>query len=120
MSYDIEKMVKSCDECQQNQRQQCKEPLIPSDIALYPFQMIGTDLFYWNNQDLLLVVDYYSHYWEIERLYNTISTTVIKKMKGIFSRLGIPEQVISDSGPQYSSKEFKKFAQDWVFFSSNK
>ena len=32
-----------------------------------------------------------------------------------FSRHGIPEVVISDNGPQYTSAEFTKFASDWHF-----
>ena len=77
--------------------------------------MVGSDLLNWNGQDLVLVVDYYSRYWGIEKLYKTDSATVIKKLKHIFSRMGIPEVMRSDNGPQYSSSSFKKFAKDWRF-----
>ena len=40
-------------------------------------------------------------------------------MKSMFSRFGIPEKVISDNGPQYDSKEFKKFAEKWKFPQAN-
>ena len=33
----------------------------------------------------------------------------------MFSRHGIPEVVLSDNGPQYSSGEFKAFAKDYGF-----
>ena len=36
-------------------------------------------------------------------------------MEMIFSRLGIPEVVRSDNGPQYSSATFKEFAETWGF-----
>ena len=39
----------------------------------------------------------------------------ISHLKAIFARHGIPETVISDNGPQYSSAEFSKFAQKWGF-----
>ena len=77
--------------------------------------MVGSDLLKWNGQDFLVVVDYYSRYWDIEKLYRTDSATVIKKLKHIFSRMGIPEVMRSDNGPQYSSSSFKKFAKDWKF-----
>ena len=111
----IEDMVKSCETCLENQRKQSKEPMMASEIPTYPFQTVGTDLFYWNGQDFVLLVDYYSRYWEIERLHNISSKTVIKKLKMMFSRLGIPEIVRSDNGTQYTSSDFKKFKKEWEF-----
>ena len=109
----IEHMIKSCDICQHNKKAQQKETMIATEVPDYPFQMIGTDLFHWNRQDFLLVVDYYSQYWDIERLYNTESETVIKKLKRMFSRFEIPEIIRSNNGPQYASKSFHKFTKDW-------
>ena len=57
---ETEDMVKLCNVCIENQRTKEKEPIIPRDIAEYPFQIVGTDLFYWNDQNFLLVVDYHS------------------------------------------------------------
>ena len=56
---------------------------MPSDIPHYPFQMVGTNLFHWNGQDFILMVDYYSRYWDIEKLRKTDAVTV-KKIKNIF------------------------------------
>ena len=89
--------------------------MIPSDIPIYPFQIVASDLFNWNNQDFVIVVDYYSKYWEIERLYDTKSITIVKKMKKMFSRLGIPETLRSDNGPQYTAQMFKEFSKEWNF-----
>ena len=44
-----------------------------------------------------------------------MSSTVIRKLKAHFARQGIPDVVISDNGPQSSSREFKKFSQNWEF-----
>ena len=43
------------------------------------------------------------------------SSSVIKKLRNIFSRVGIPEILRSDNGPQFSSQEFRKFTQSWNF-----
>ena len=69
---EIEDMVKLCNICIKNQRKQEKEPMIATDIAVYPFQIVGTDLFNWNSQNFLLVVDYHSKYWGTERLLDNI------------------------------------------------
>ncbi|XP_021369721.1 uncharacterized protein K02A2.6-like [Mizuhopecten yessoensis] len=67
------------------------------------------ELLYWP------VCDYYSRYFEVGKLENIRSATVINQLKSFFARHGIPEEVRSDNGPQYSSKEFRKFAEDWGF-----
>ena len=77
--------------------------------------MVGSDLFHWNDQDFILVVNYYSRYWEIEKLHKTDAATVIQKIKNIFSRMGIPEVIRSENGPQYAAKTFEKFVKDREF-----
>ena len=62
-----------------------------------------------------ITVDYFSSFFEVDKLETTDSRTVVEKLKMQFSRHGIPEIVVSDNGPQYNSCEFKKFAEDWNF-----
>ena len=40
---------------------------------------------------------------------------MIHYTKSIFARHGIPREVESDNGPQYSSYEYRKFSEDWNF-----
>lgn len=72
--------------------------------------MIATDLFKWNNTDYI-VVDYYSRYFEVEKITSLTSNRVIQKLKPMFARFGIPQTLISNNGPCYSSREFKDFAR---------
>ena len=39
----------------------------------------------------------------------TTSTNVIGALKSVFARHGIPEEVVSDNGPQFVSEEMKEF-----------
>ena len=102
INQEIKNMVKKCSTCQYSQGKQQREPMKASDVPQYPFQMVGSDLPNWNGQDFVLGVDYYRRYWDIEKLYLTDSATVVKNLKHIFSRMGIPEVMRSDNGPQYS------------------
>ena len=69
----------------------------------------------WKNSHYLLVIDYFSRYIEVAKLSSESSANVITHMKSIFARHGIPQEVISDNGPQYSSREFAKFSKEYGF-----
>ena len=88
------------------------QPLEPTTEA---WTRVGTDLFTLHGKDYLLVVDYHTNYPEMSLLPDTSSSTVIKHTKSIFARHRIPKTVISDNGPQFSSKEYKEFARKWEF-----
>lgn len=61
-----------------------------TEVPEYPRQVVATDLFTWEDQDFLAVVDYYSRFFEIFKLKNTTSQSVISKLQESFSRNGIP------------------------------
>ena len=64
----------------------------------------------------VLVVDYYSSYPEVEHLPDTRAATVINKIKRILTRHGKCQKLLTDNGPQYSSSETSKFADEWDFY----
>ena len=80
-----------------------------------PWEKVGTDLFTISCRDYLVTVDYFSNFYEIDFLADTLSETVISKLKNHFVRHGIPDTVISDNGPQFSSEAFRNFAEKWEF-----
>ena len=110
----IQKLISSCPECLSYRNSNPKEPLKPHPVLDYPWQVVAKDLFQWDEKDYLVVVDYYSCYFEVSHLNSTTSKSVIKQIKSIFSRFGIPEKV-SHNGPQYSSSEFTKFVSNYGF-----
>ena len=112
ISKDVENLVK--DICASRVPPK-KEPMIASDLPLYPWQKVGADLFELKGTKYLLVIDYFSRYVEIAKLTSTYSGVVIGHLKTIFSRFGIPEVVVSDNGPQFVSHEMKAFAVSYNF-----
>ena len=59
----------------------------------------------------VITVDYYSIFFEVDRLKGTLAFTVIHKLKCQFARNAIPD---FDNEPQFSSTEFPKFVKDWT------
>ena len=107
-------LVSNCPKCCKD-RYQHPELLIPSKLPSLPWQKLASDLFYWKGSAYLLIIDYYSRYIEIAKLSSESSSEVICHTKSIFARHGIPKEVISDNGPQYSSLEYKKFTEEYGF-----
>ncbi|XP_014677177.1 PREDICTED: uncharacterized protein K02A2.6-like [Priapulus caudatus] len=115
MNSEIADMVSKCSTCLEHRNSNQKEPMIPSQIPTKPWEMVATDLFTLNGENYLLIVDYYSRYFEVAKLSDTKSATVIMHTKSVFARHGIAAEVRSDNGPQYSSHEYKDFAKSWGF-----
>ena len=107
VSAQMDKMIKQCHMCA-TEAVAHKEPMIAAQLPTYPWQMIGSDLFELNGTTYMLVVDYFSRYIEVIQGTVTSSMGVIEKLKPMFSRQGIPEFMVSDIGPQYSSHKMKE------------
>ena len=107
-------MINQCLICCKT-RFQSVEPLMSSPFPDYPWQRVASDIFEWNKQQYLLVVDYYPRFVEIAKLSTATSHDVINHLKSIFARHGIPESFTSDNGPQYSDELFSKFANEYGF-----
>lgn len=60
-------------------------------------------------------MDSYSDYVEVSQLKATTSTALIEFFKEQFSRHGIPDILMTDNGPQYTSREFTDFSREWEF-----
>jgi hypothetical protein len=112
---EIEEMVKRCQTCLKYQNSNSREPLKPHEIPSLPWYKIGVDLFTLDNDNYVVMVDYYSKFLFVEKLGKTTSHAIIGKLKKTFSVHGIPSIVISDNGPQFSSEEFKCFAKTYDF-----
>lgn len=115
MNSQIEDIVSNCPACTEHQSSNPKEPMKAHELPERPWQNVATDLFMLDNEQYLIVVDYYSRNFELERMSTTTSSVIINMLKAIFARHGIPEKLVSDNGPQFSAQEFAHFANEWDF-----
>lgn len=83
---------------------------MPHSVTTRPWEKIGVDLFELNGKDFLITVDFYSNFWEVDKLPDTQSKTVITKLKSHFACYGI-----LDHGLQFKSEIFSRFATNYVF-----
>lgn len=116
LSTEIENMVSNCAICQQNQKQNTKEPLLDRKLADRPWQKVAIDFFHLSSVTYIMIIDYYSKYIEIQHLHQTTAPSVINALKASFARFGIPEEIVSDNGPPFDSTTFTQFCKEWDIF----
>ena len=88
---------------------------MPHKVPSRPWEKVGANIFEHDDKEYLIMVDYYSNFWEVDRLPDMKASTVILKLKNHFARYGCLVQVVSDNGPQFSSDKFDQFTQAWEF-----
>ena len=115
MSSQIKDLVASCPTCNCFRKNQQQEPLLQHEVPSGPWKKVGIDLFSCLGDDYCLFTDYFSKFFEINKLQTLTAMEIIEKSQQQFARYGIPDHVISDNGTQFNSYEFKEFAADWKF-----
>lgn len=84
------------------------------ELPVRPWSKIASDIFVYQENHFLLIVDYYSKWPEI-MILNLSLLQVINSLKSIFSKYGIPDVLISDNGPQYATKECRDSAKEYMY-----
>jgi len=108
-----EKFCKSCYGCQLVARADPPEPLKSTTLPEGPWQDLAIDLLgpLPSGHSILVVVDYYSRYYEYAIMTSTVTEKVIDNLEEIFSRHGLPITIKSDNGPQFRSEEFREYCK---------
>jgi transposase InsO family protein len=92
-----------------------KEPLIPHQVPDRPWQILAADMFVLGKDKYLLLVDYYSKYFELIRVTDSTSNTVVNVLQQHLARYGLPEILYTDNGPKFASNEFFNFVRKYQF-----
>ena len=111
---DIEKIRQGCDRCDTNAPSQAALPPRPLASPDYPFQMLVADYCNIKGKSWLVVADRFTG-WVSVFYYprEATATDLVRKMKEIFSTMGVAEHFSSDEGSQFTSGLFTKFLSDW-------
>ena len=74
----------------------------------YRFQMISSDYFTNNNKEYVVIVDRYSN-WSMVYRSESGAEVFIKRLPEILVTFGIPEELTSDGGQQYTAGKTQDF-----------
>lgn len=112
MKTEIENYIGACNLCLKYSKSKIKEPMKSHSMPELPFYKIGMDIAEYLGKNYLVVIDYFSRWLGMLKLKTKTSGEVIKKLKKMFSRFGIPKIVIADNNP-FNSFEFSTFVKEW-------
>ncbi|XP_068208535.1 uncharacterized protein [Palaemon carinicauda] len=113
LSTEITRFCGSCDACQRtvDKGRVKKVKLGRMPLIQEPFQRVAVDIVgpiepraSDGSRYILTIVDYATRYPEAVALRNIDSVTVAEALLSVFSRVGIPKEVLSDRGTQFTSE----------------
>ena len=90
MADDMRTFISSCETCRKYETCNQKEPLMSHESPSLPWEKVCVDLFSVDGKHYMVIIDYYSNFWELDKLNSTDSGSIIKIMKVHFARFGIP------------------------------
>ena len=115
LNQDIEVLGKACEQCQAVKHSPPAAPLHPWVWPNAPWKRVHLDLAGpFLGHMLFSVVDTHSKWLEVIMMLSTTSPKVIKIFRSLFSSYGLPEQLVSDNRPQFTSVEFALFTRRTV------
>ncbi len=117
LSKDIHLMRANCLQCNRNAPSQCKPPHISPIIPTTPFECIFADYFDINGKHYLVAGDRLSGWVEIfsapHHTQLAGSQGLQSALRTLFATFGVPKQLSSDGGPEFSSTSTITFLNVW-------
>ena len=113
LSKDTETFVKNCTGCCYSDKSRPGKdiPVGTFPVPKAPGELYNLDITgpFYNGHYLVVLIDAMSNFPEILDTKDITSSKVIKWLKQVFSRTGLPVGIITDNGPQFISDEFKSY-----------
>ena len=112
---DVEEFCRSCGECQKTApgRKQVA-PLVPLPIIDVPFERIAMDIVgplpksRSGNRYILVICDYATRWPEAVPLKSIDAEHIAEELISLFSRVGIPKEILTDQGSNFTSRLLKE------------
>ena len=106
---EIKKKVRSCQQCQYNQKSFAPVSVDPWEWPKRPWAHSHVDQAgQFHSKILLIVIDAYSKWLQVVVIPSTTSINIIRVLRTLFATNGLPEVAVSDNGTAFTSYEFQE------------
>ncbi|MBY0580465.1 MAG: DDE-type integrase/transposase/recombinase, partial [Rickettsiales bacterium] len=117
ITYSIQSKRDCCCSCNRNAPSNARLPPIQPHIPVTPFECLFADYFEFRGWNYLVIGDRLSGWTEAYRIKSGTSEISAKGLvmclRKLFTTFGVPEEISTDGGPQFTSGETKEFLQQW-------
>ena len=107
----LEEIAHNCEICQALRNSPAVAPLHPWTYPSTVFERVHIDFAEKDKMYYLILVDSYSKWVEVFPMRTTTAEKTIEVLRGCFARFGLPQMLVSDNGPQFTSSLFQNFMQ---------
>ena len=109
----IEKVVKQCAVCQENNRKKRNAPVYVESSK--PFEKVAIDIMHLSDENkyLLVGIDYFTRFVATRLIDRKDMHSVTKAMSAWFSEGHIPETLISDNGKEFVNSEMENMCKKY-------
>ena len=109
---DIEQMAKGCTSCQQTKHAPPRAPSHSWTWPAKPWQRLHLDFAGpFMGTSFFVIIDAYFKWPEVFEMTTTSTAKTVAKLRELFAAYGLPEQIVTDNGPQFTSAEFESFVK---------
>ena len=112
ITQDIRTRRESCPQCNRMAPSQPNAPPTIMQQPCYPFQLLCADYFHYQGVNYLVLVDRYSNWPIVERAHDG-ANGLVNTLRHTFGTYGIPEELATDGGPEFTSALTRQFLADW-------
>lgn len=111
MEKEVQRTIAVCEGCRLVGIPSRPEPMARRPLPLKPWVDIALDFLgpLPTGEYLLVVIDYFSRYKEIEVMTRITAKETTDRLERIFTRLGYPVTITLDNARQFISKEFEQY-----------
>ena len=81
------------------------------EIPIHPWSKLTSDIFYFEGDSYLLIVDYTSQFPITRKLSSMTRKAITHHMQEIFAKYRWPDTLVTDNRPCFTSKEFQMLMQ---------
>ena len=117
LSRDIEAIRNNCTSCHRNAPSQPPSHPIPPNVPEVPFEMIFSDYFKLHGKYYLIIGDRLSGWTEVLQVHHGGETSGSKGLcsafRRVFATFGVPREISSDGGPEFTASETLDFLDRW-------